>query len=58
MRLKFFLLTGLILIAGCGNEAPVTDITQESSEKLPGTAEYDVIDDSLQQLKDDFNAAA
>lgn len=58
MKSKLSVLAGLLALTACSGETPDSVSPQEGITDGSTTDQYVVMDDSLQQFKDDFNAAA
>lgn len=58
MKFKCSLISGMLLLSACGDQTSFEGVPQTTDSSTPDVAQYVVLDDSLQQLKDDFNAAA
>jgi len=58
MKIKLSLIAGLLFLGACSDQTSTERAQQTVDTITPAVAEYVVLDESLQQLKDDFNAAA
>lgn len=58
MKSKISMVAGMLLLSACGDQTSPEEARQIIDITTPTAAEYVILDDSLQQLKDDFNAAA
>jgi len=57
MRQLLSLLLGIFFLSACNDQAPGDGSIQENSAAVAAPAQYVVLNENLQQLKDDFNAA-